>query len=524
MPNSPRDDDTRTAAPGDGNATLDFLLRRMRHKSDFPALSDSIARIQRVANSDSENLTSLSNEILKDVALTHKLLRLVNTAHYGSAGGGAISTVSRAVALVGFAGIRNMAISLLLLEHMHDRAQAQHLKQEFLRALLAGTVAAELGLNSRDAEEAFIGAMLQNLGRLLTEFYFPDEAGQVRAALASPRPSADTEEAASRRLLGLSFEELGVGVAKTWGLPDKLQRCMRKPGSDPRIQRGDSPDERLRWLTRAANDVADMLLQENPGAADAQVAEAAARYAKVLAIKPADFQAAVQQAQQKLAPMALAMNLGLPACTPHGRLLQTPSGVALQADDTLSAHALQATRPAASAAPVVRPTADVLAAGVQDITHAMVEGSKLNEVLRMVLETMYSALGFQRIVFCLREPKNDTLTGRFGLGADASAVARVFKVPLKGGIDLFSAVCTKGADTLISDATAPAIAARLPPWYVQAVHAPAFLLLPLQMKGAPFALIYADKSEPGGIELGEKELALLRTLRNQAVLAFKQVG
>ena len=134
------------------------------------------------------------------------------------------------------------------------------------------------------------------------------------------------------------------------------------------------------------------------------------------------------------------------------------------------------------------------------------------------------ALGFQRIVFCLREPKNDTLTGRFGLGTDASAVALVFKVPLKGGTDLFSAVCAKGADTLISDATAPAIASRLPPWYVKAVHAPAFVLLPLQMKGAPFALIYADKAEPGGIELGDKELALLRTLRNQAVLAFKQVG
>ena len=525
MPNSPRDDGTRTAAPGDGNATLDFLLRRMRHKSDFPALSDSIARIQRVANSDSENLTSLANEILKDVALTHKLLRLVNTAHFGSSGGGAISTVSRAVALVGFAGIRNMAISLLLLEHMHDRTQAQHLKQEFLQALLAGTVAAELGMDSRDAEEAFIGAMLQNLGRLLTEFYFPDEASQVRAALASSTPSAETEEAASRRLLGLSFEDLGVGVARTWGLPDKLQRCMRKPSGDPRQQRVETPDDRLRWLTRAANDVADMLLQDNPDAADAQVADAATRYAKVLAIKPADFQAAVLQAQHKLAPMALAMNLGLPACTPHGRLLQAPAGAAAQADDdALGLHALLATPPDASTAARVQSAADVLAAGVQDITHAMVEGFKLNEVLRMVLETMYRALAFQRIVFCLREPKNDTLTGRFGLGADASAVALVFKVPLKGCTDLFSAVCAKGADTLISDATAPAIVSRLPPWYVKSVHAPAFVLLPLQMKGAPFALIYADKAQAGGIELDDKELALLRALRNQAVLAFKQVG
>jgi hypothetical protein len=44
------------------------------------------------------------------------------------------------------------------------------------------------------------------------------------------------------------------------------------------------------------------------------------------------------------------------------------------------------------------------------------------------------------------------------------------------------------------------------------------------MKGAPFALIYADKARPGAIELGEKELSLLRTLRNQAVMAFRQAS
>ena len=50
------------------------------------------------------------------------------------------------------------------------------------------------------------------------------------------------------------------------------------------------------------------------------------------------------------------------------------------------------------------------------------------------------------------------------------------------------------------------------------------LLLPLMLKGAPFALIYADKAKPGAIELGEKELSLLRTLRNQAVMAFRQAS
>jgi hypothetical protein len=208
--------------------------------------------------------------------------------------------------------------------------------------------------------------------------------------------------------------------------------------------------------------------------------------------------------------------------------------------DSLSPHALQATvvnapRVAAAGEPssmgdaqarlgASAPAADVLAAGIQDITNSMVENFKLNEVLRMILETMFRALEFRRIVFCLRDPKTNTLTGRFGLGDDAAAVAAAFKVSLQPTSDLFTAVCLKGMDTLISDTTTGNMASRLPEWYRQAINAPCFLLLPLQMKGATFALIYADKAQAGEMALDEKELALMRTLRNQGVMAFKQSG
>ena len=66
------------------------------------------------------------------------------------------------------------------------------------------------------------------------------------------------------------------------------------------------------------------------------------------------------------------------------------------------------------------------------------------------------------------------------------------------------------------------MAKRLPAWYASTLNAPTFLLLPLMMKGCAFGLIYADQPTAGGIELGERELALLRTLRNQAIMAFKQ--
>ncbi|MBU6261182.1 MAG: serine/threonine protein kinase, partial [Burkholderiales bacterium] len=218
-----------------GHSTLEFLLRRMKHKTDFPALSASVVRIQRVAASEKETLNSLSEEILKDVALTNKLLRMVNSAHFAAVVKGGVTTISRAVALVGFAGIRNMALSLVLLEHMSDKTHAGQLRGEFLRALMAGTLASEFATLQREGEEAFLGAMFQNLGRLLAEYYFPDEALHVRQLLAGQEVTHEQREAAATRVLGIGYDELGAGVARAWGLPADLQRALLPPvGAVPR--------------------------------------------------------------------------------------------------------------------------------------------------------------------------------------------------------------------------------------------------------------------------------------------------
>lgn len=194
----------------------------------------------------------------------------------------------------------------------------------------------------------------------------------------------------------------------------------------------------------------------------------------------------------------------------------------LRSDDTHALPAMLQTQTGMAPAPAE--VAEVLSAGIQDITNAMVENFKLNDILRMILETMFRALGARRMVFCLRDAKTDIMTGRFGLGEGSEEAVRAMAVPLKVPGDLFAAVCLRGADTLINDATEPRMQERLPDWYQKNLNAPTFLLLPLQIKGRPFALIYADQSCAGGIAVDDKALGLLRTLRNQAIMAFRQAG
>lgn len=519
------------ATPRVVNPVLQSLLTRMRRQSDFPAMSAQIVKIQRMASSENENLNHLTNEILEDVALTNKLLRLVNSARFAHLGGD-ISTVSRAVSLIGFAEVRNIAMSLVLLEHMRDKVHADQIKTEFLRAMFAGTYASELCNTAAEQEEAFIGAMFQSLGRLLCEFYFPQEADRIRQMLAEGK--ASTQEQASKRVLGLSFEELALGVADVWRLPRGMQRLMRRKEGPPPNRPLTDPQERLRWVATAGNDVADTLLRAAPEQTIRQLERLANRYASSMDKPP---QALVQMgltASAKMAAAVQAMELDVEARSPAQALLQASQSLVPPAQP---GHPGQAEAPAAlPTAPVdmqVRAAApdpqaqqsavDLLATGVQDVTQAMVDGGSVNDILRMIAETMFRAMQFQRVLLCLKDAAGDQLVGRLCLGKDALRVQQLFRVELKAADNLFSAVVLKGVDTLIRDARSPNVAARLPDWYLRGVQAPSFLLLPLQGPAGSFGLIYADRAEAGGADLQERELALLKSLRNQAVMAVRQL-
>lgn len=168
--------------------------------------------------------------------------------------------------------------------------------------------------------------------------------------------------------------------------------------------------------------------------------------------------------------------------------------------------------------------AHALEDGIARVTHALAGDTfRLNEVLRTILQAMYEAIGFRCVVFGLRDPRTGVITGRFGLGDPAGPIVPRMRVDVSpnGPIDLLSAACKKAADTLITDVLAGNVRSRLPTWLQQEQGVRSFVLLPLTMKSAPFALIYADSAQAGGIVVAERELSLLRTLRNQAVMAFK---
>ena len=519
-------------------ATLEFLLRRMRHKSDFPALSDSVSAINKLTVSEKESINKLSNTILKDYALTNKILRLVNSAFYRQAGGGNISTVSRAVIVLGFDAVRNIAITVLLFEHLQDKGNARELKEAFLRANLAGLLARDVGksLVPREMEEAFICSMFHGLGQLLAQYYFPEEVDAIRNLMQSRQLS---EKTASAQVLGLSFEDLGIGIAKTWGFPATIVHSMQQL-PEGQIRKPATHDEMMRLVAGFSNEVCGLISSCTPEDRNKILRGVADRFGGSLLISEKQLQVTVEQSFGELKELASILRVNLKQ-SPFARQVRVFTGTT----DAVPAAAVSAEQASVDAtlantvlntAPVYGGEADVeapageasdfaqgvLSAGIQDISNSLVEDFALNDILRIILETMYRAMGFRRVLLCLKDVKTGMMVGRFGFGPDTAELAKIFRFPLAYEPDVFHLATQKSVDIIITDIDDPKIAERVPKWYRERITAKTFVLFPLTLKNNPVAMIYCDKDKAGSIAIPEKELSLLKTLRNQALLAIKQ--
>jgi hypothetical protein len=165
----------------------------------------------------------------------------------------------------------------------------------------------------------------------------------------------------------------------------------------------------------------------------------------------------------------------------------------------------------------------VLSAGLQDVSNSLIDDTiSINDVLRMILEAMYSGMGFDHVVLCIKDARRNAMCGKFGFGTGVQELAKAFDFPLAAPPDVFLVALQNNADILITDIDDPKIATRIPSWYRRQVRARTFVLFPVVVKGKPVGLIYADRPLPNDISIPEKELSLLKSLRNQAVLAIRQ--
>jgi HD-like signal output (HDOD) protein len=82
--------------------------------TELPAMSTNVQELISLTCSSRSAAAELTKVILKDYSLTNKVLQVVNSAYYSM--GRTVNSISRAVSVLGFDAVRDMATAIALFE------------------------------------------------------------------------------------------------------------------------------------------------------------------------------------------------------------------------------------------------------------------------------------------------------------------------------------------------------------------------------------------------------------------------
>ncbi len=510
--------------------TVDFLLRRMQRKQDFPAISTNITQItRRASNHTNSSVNELSNIILKDYALMTKLLRLVNASFYGQFGG-EITTISRAVIILGFEQVRAAALSIILFEHLQNNSQFKELKSAACGALMSGIISREQAprmnnINADSVETAFIASMFHKLGKHLTIYYFPEEYQEIKGLINN---KGMEEQQAARAVMGVSYDDLGKAIAKEWQLPDVIINSMQRMPDGP-VAEAKSVKDSIAQLACFSNALCEIGMNGKDDN-QAAMAELAERYGKSIGIKKKDIQALIDSSKKEMKEFTRALNIdvGDVSLFPEARDRAQAGSASNPAAATSATVATDISGAAdGETQAVAEPTAasvgnkDALVRGIAEITDVMLSDFKLNDVLTMILENIYSGMGFTRVLFCIYDRKNRQIVGRFGLGKHIDDIASRFRARIEAGNDIVSTAVIKGKDFIVLDTNSDEYRQRIPQWLRQLTAPQTVVVYPLILNKRCIGMIYAD-TDDAATSISMEALGFFKTLRNQASMAIRQ--
>jgi HD-like signal output (HDOD) protein len=192
---------------------------------DLATAPEVYARVTELLDDPSSSLVKLSHAVEQDPGLTARLLKIVNSAFYGFPS--RISTVSKAITIIGQRELRDLVLATTVLELFNGLPNELVSMGSFWhQSLRCGVVARVLASRRQGTEEVqsvFVAGLLHEVGHLIIYRKIPELA---REAILRNRYNNVALHLAERQVFGFDYAEVGGELMRLWKLPMVLQEAV----------------------------------------------------------------------------------------------------------------------------------------------------------------------------------------------------------------------------------------------------------------------------------------------------------
>ncbi len=468
---------------------LDNWITRIS-ENELPIFKYTVHAINDVVSKDATSTSDLSRIILRDANLTARVLRVANSATYNVTGS-TISTVSRAIVYLGFNLVRDISMSLAIIDALLSGKAKEHALKLMAMSFHAAVQARDFAERRNDdaAEEIFIAALLRYIGEI-TFWCVAGEEGEQIIELMEQR--GFSEEMAQQEVLGFTLDQLTVGLTCDWHISDLLHSAINKPNMDnPRIQdivcalklsetssKSWSSKETLSVAHKIAdhidvdkNNVLDLVRDNAKKAAEVAQLFGASSIIKYLPIDEDDVK------------------------------------------DNIDEHSFDAN------CPVPDPLLQLNI--LRDLSSLLSDKPDFNLILEIILEGIYRGVGLDRTVFAMLTSDKKAIKAKYALGKDSDEFTSRFFFSLQTD-NIFSKVVKNTQPVWVENTQANNSDNKVSDDIRLILASKAFYIAPLIIAGRVIGVIYADR-QPSSRELDNESFESFKHFVQQASQALEYI-
>jgi HD-like signal output (HDOD) protein len=185
----------------------------------MPSLSTTVLKVLETCNDPNASAYDLKKVISLDPVLTGRVLKLINSAYYSL--GCQVSSLTRAIILLGINNVKNLALSFSILDNFKDKRTGRSFSSDefWTHSLAVGVGAKSLAamkqFPSSACEKFFIAGLLHDLGKLPLQSQLPAEYCRL---YEFARRHEDQLYNSEIRHLGFDHCTVGGMIARKWRL------------------------------------------------------------------------------------------------------------------------------------------------------------------------------------------------------------------------------------------------------------------------------------------------------------------
>jgi putative nucleotidyltransferase with HDIG domain len=205
----------------------------------LPSLPKIYTQLMDALQSEDASIEQVGAIIARDVGLTVKILKLINSSFFGMRQ--QITQPAKAVSLLGLDIIKAVVLTAGTFDKFkHLKFRGMSLEQMWEHAMLTGAfakiIARRSGLDRNAADTTYMAGLLHDIGKLLIAAHLPDSFAEINAMAAKETiPMVEAETA----ILGTTHSGVGAYLVGLWGLPDVIIDAVtlhhRPAGTDQEI-------------------------------------------------------------------------------------------------------------------------------------------------------------------------------------------------------------------------------------------------------------------------------------------------